>query len=56
MGGFVAWHLKYSNVVDKTQPDPIYGEWELVDIISQYFVQLDADAPGLMGLADASVY
>jgi hypothetical protein len=38
MGGFVAWHLKYSNVVDPKQPDPIYGEWGLVDLISQYYV------------------
>ncbi|UVI29765.1 GxGYxYP domain-containing protein [Paenibacillus spongiae] len=56
VGGFSAWHIKYSDQADPSQPHPINAEWGMVDLISEYYAQLDADAPGLMGYANASVF
>ena len=61
-GGFVPWWLKYcrSNWGGKdpniTPHEPVPTEWQFVDILSAYNTVLDADAFGLVGLANASVY
>ncbi len=56
VGGFTAWQLKYTASVDSNLPVATTVEWETVDLISKYYAQLDADAPGLMALANASVF
>jgi hypothetical protein len=61
-GGFLPWWLKYCKAEwggrdPNTSPhDPVPTEWLLVDILSAYNTLLDADAFGLTGLANASVY
>lgn len=61
-GGFVPWWLKYCRAdwggrdPNVSPHDPVPTEWRFVDILSAYNTVLDADAFGLTGLANASVY
>ena len=61
-GGFVPWWLKYCRSdwggrdPDAADHDPVPTEWQFVDVLSSYNTILDADAFGLTGLANASVY
>lgn len=65
MYGFSPWHIKYSDKaenIDKSiidmykLSDPYYQERDLVNLASTYYIQVDADAPSLMGLANASLF
>ncbi len=57
VGGFYPWAYKYSYDVDsQSLMDPFHGEWNMVDILSEYGGQTDADAYGTIGLSNASVY
>ena len=57
VGGFVPWWLKYTTYVDpNANLGPVPAEWAYADIISDYGGQMDADAAGLAGLFNASVY
>ncbi|MEI6579128.1 MAG: hypothetical protein WCN92_06635 [Eubacteriales bacterium] len=60
-GGFTAWHIKYTSYI--TTPgdfsglsSPFVVEWQTVREFSNYNVMLDADAPGLVAMSDASVF
>lgn len=58
VGGFTAFGLKYSNIVPGNPGGmvPIDTEWDMTTMLSRHNGQLDADAPGLMGLANGSIY
>lgn len=57
VGGFVPWFLKYTNHIDPNASlTPVQMEWLYADVISGYLMQKDADAFGLVGLANASLY
>ncbi len=57
IGGFVPWFLKYTTAADSaSRLEPVAAEWGYLDIISKYNAQKDADAYGLIGLANASVF
>ncbi len=57
VSGFVPWHLKYTSYADPlSNMDPVPSEWKMIDIISAYHGQLDADAMGMVGLSNASVF
>jgi len=58
VGGFTAFGLKYSNLApgNPNGMEPIDTEWDMTTMLSRHNGQLDADAGGLMGLANASVY
>ncbi len=51
--GFVPWPFKYTN---GTVADAVHQEWNSVNLFSSYYAQVDADAPGYTGLANASIY
>ncbi|MBQ5749066.1 MAG: hypothetical protein IIV87_02795, partial [Oscillospiraceae bacterium] len=57
VGGFVPWVLKYNSYADElsgyTATD---AEWGMIDIISEYGGQTDADAFGTVGIINTSVY
>lgn len=57
IGGFHAWQMKYSKT---GSPDSKYGdvavEWLTVRTFSTFNAMIDADAPGLTSLANASLY
>lgn len=61
-GGFVPWWLKYTSDgwcgrdASLTTHAPVASEWRFVDVLSAYNGMLDADAYGLSGLTNASVY
>lgn len=56
IGGFAPWHIKYTDQAYYGGMSAIDSEWGFVKAASKYNAQLDADAPGIMGLANASVY
>ncbi len=58
VGGFVPWFLKYTNFADPLGSNltPVEAEWTYADIVSRYNAQKDADAYGLTGLSNASVF
>jgi len=58
VGGFVHWFLKYTSFADPvgSKLNPVEAEWTYADILSRYNAQLDADAHGLTGLSNASVF
>ena len=58
VSGFVPWWLKYTSTSDPTQSSmgDVASEWKMVDIISSYHGQLDADAYGMTSLSNASVF
>ncbi len=61
-GGFVPWWIKYtnfkfsSNTEIRTHHEPVETEWHFSDVLSAYNTVMDADAAGLIGLANASVF
>lgn len=59
-GGFTAWHIKYTSYINAPGSDklsnPFQVEWQTVREFSSYNVMLDADAPGLVAMSDASVF
>ncbi|OQA64223.1 MAG: hypothetical protein BWY37_02083 [Firmicutes bacterium ADurb.Bin262] len=59
-GGFTAWHIKYTNFIQAEGAEKLSGpvavEWQTVREFSYYNVMLDADAPGLVAMSDASVF
>lgn len=57
IGGFVPWPWKYTNF-EKSGGihDPVEAEWRYAKIISSYNGVMDADAPSLNGMANASFY
>lgn len=57
VGGFVPWFLKYTNHADPAAKlSPVEAEWLYADLVSLYNGQKDADAYGLTGLSNASVF
>lgn len=59
-GGFTAWHIKYTDYIQAQGAEklssPVEVEWQTVREFSSYNVMLDADAPGLVAMSDASVF
>ena len=57
IGGFTPWQVKY---VSETVPHCHHGgvetEWRHAELLSAYNAILDADAPSLCGMSNASVY
>jgi len=57
IGGFVPWWIKYTNHADpQARLAPVAAEWKYADEISKYNAQKDADAFGLVGLSNASLF
>lgn len=57
VGGFVPWNLKYTNAGPAgSQHEPVPAEWTYAAILSSYNAIMDADALGLVCLANASAY
>ncbi len=57
VGGFVPWNLKYTNVGPAgSKHEPVPAEWTYAAILSSYNAIMDADALGLVCLANASAY
>jgi hypothetical protein len=62
VGGFVPWWLKYCRAnwrgytCQSCRHESVETEWRFVDVLSAYNAMLDADAYGLAGLENASVY
>ncbi len=57
VGGFVPWFVKYCNSTDKESTwQPATSEWHMVEMISEYGGQTDADAFGTTALNNGSVY
>lgn len=57
VGGFVPWYLKYTSYADPhSSMEPVTAEWTMVEIISTYHGQTDADAFGTVGLSNASIF
>jgi hypothetical protein len=54
--GFVPWRWKYTNREPGGSHEPYMAEWQFVKIASAYNAYLDADAEGLDGMANASVF
>jgi len=57
VAGFTPWDRKYTNF-DKSggKHKPVATEWHHAEILSEYNAVMDADAPGLSGMANASFY
>ncbi|MBO5069980.1 MAG: hypothetical protein J6C37_06415, partial [Roseburia sp.] len=58
VSGFVPWWMKYTSTSDPSQSTmgDVASEWKMVDIISSYRGQVDADAYGMTSLSNASVF
>lgn len=57
VGGFVPWTLKYTTFADpQSNMENVSAEFAMVEHISTYHGQTDADAYGTVGLANASVF
>ena len=57
IGGFVPWWLKYTTHIDENATfSPVEAEWKFVEIASRYNAQIDADAYGLIGMSNTSLY
>ncbi|MBM3492840.1 MAG: hypothetical protein FJX72_00745 [Armatimonadetes bacterium] len=57
VGGFVPWAWKYTNHGPAGgKHDPVPAEWRYAEILSCFNAYMDADAIGLCGMANASVY
>lgn len=58
VSGFVPWWLKYTTTSDpghSTMGD-VASEWKMVEIISSYLGQVDADAYGMTSVSNTSVF
>ena len=57
ISGFVPWTRKYTNFKNAGgKHKPVSTEWHYAKIISEYNGVMDADAPGLGGMINASFY
>ncbi len=57
VAGFTPWNRKYTNFGKSGgKHAPVPTEWLHAEIISEYNGVMDADAPGLSGMANASFY
>ncbi|MBO5070528.1 MAG: hypothetical protein J6C37_09230 [Roseburia sp.] len=57
VGGFVPWFLKYTNYADiQSAMGPVDAEWAMVEIISSFHGELDADAYGTISMSNGSVF
>ena len=55
--GFVPWFIKYTGTSDKNSSmGDVEAEWKMVEHISTYGGQTDADAAMPVGLSNASIY
>lgn len=55
--GFVPWFIKYTSTSDKNSSmGDVAAEWKMVEHISTYGGQTDADAAMPVGLSNASIY
>jgi len=53
VSGFVPWNYKYTTVADKeTKMEPVASEWTMIDLLSSYGGQTEADANA--GVGDVS--
>ncbi len=55
VGGFVPWDQKYT-MHTGAKHDGVPSEWRYAEILSCFNAYMDADAPGLHAMANASVY
>lgn len=55
IGGFVPWHLKYTRAVGEPY-EAVATEWRFVEIASCFNAYLDADAPSIGAMANASFF
>ncbi len=56
IGGFTPWHLKYTKYTNSNASGEVEVEWETVYQFSVYFASVNADAPSLTAMANASIY
>ncbi|MGH3659929.1 MAG: hypothetical protein ACRDUA_25090, partial [Micromonosporaceae bacterium] len=54
--GFVPWMYKYTTVGGAGGHDPVPTEWRFAQVVSAFNAYVDADAEGLDGMANASVF
>ncbi len=55
--GFFAWQFKYTSLQGlPAGHEPVQGEWSGVRLVSPWAVGLDADAPGVATMANASFF
>ncbi len=55
--GFTPWAMKYTSSKDAGgKYHAVHAEWMLVKVVSAYNAYLDADAIGIVSMANASVY
>ncbi|MCA9598682.1 MAG: hypothetical protein KC776_35470 [Myxococcales bacterium] len=55
--GFFGWQFKYTTLQGlPAGHEPVAGEWKSVQVVSPWAVGLDADAPGVATLANASFH
>lgn len=55
--GFFAWQFKYTNLEGlPASHHPVMGEWTGVKAVSPFAAGLDADAPGMASMANASFF
>lgn len=55
IGGFPPWPFKYTTVTGGKHP-PVNTEWEFVKVVTQYNAYVEADAPSLAAIANASFF
>jgi hypothetical protein len=56
VGGFIPWHIKYTNAGGKGSHEGVDSEWRFTEVLSCYNCVKDADAAGYCGLANASAF
>ena len=57
VSGFVPWWMKYTSTSDpESTMGDVASEWTMVDIISEYHGQVDADAYGMTSVSNTSVF
>lgn len=56
VGGFIPWHIKYTEAGGKGGHGGVESEWRFTEILSCYNCVKDADAAGYCGLANASAF
>ena len=55
--GFVPWFVKYTSFADSSAKlTAVQAEWKMIDIISGYHGETDADAMSPVGLTNASIF
>lgn len=55
IGGFVPWDFKYTNAVGEPH-EVVPSEWRFAEIISCFNAYMDADAPSIGAMANASFF